>query len=167
VKTRDDGLISNKPRISLRKLTREGVSGESNRWIRNRQPRLYLRPRTRPRGRASADRRDRGVSNRGGECTDQAGLALEGKRTATGVRGGPSRSIKIGWGGVRVGANGSKRVQRGSEGLQMALTGGPGRVRRACVKRYPVVRAVRSESDGGDQTGEIDSCGRRRSSPRR
>jgi hypothetical protein len=31
----------------------------------------------------------------------------------------------------------------------MALTGGPGRVRRACAKRYPAVRAVLSESDGG------------------
>ena len=30
-KTRDGGLISNKPRVSLRKLPREGVSGESNR----------------------------------------------------------------------------------------------------------------------------------------
>jgi hypothetical protein len=39
-----------------------------------------------------------GVSDRGGERADQAGLALEGKRTATGVRGGPSRSIKIGQG---------------------------------------------------------------------
>jgi hypothetical protein len=32
----------------------------------------------------------------------------------------------------------------------MALTGGPGRVRRACAKRYPVVWAVRSESDDGE-----------------
>jgi hypothetical protein len=30
-KTRDGGLISNKLRVSLRKLSREGVSGESNR----------------------------------------------------------------------------------------------------------------------------------------
>jgi hypothetical protein len=35
VKTRDGGLILNKPRVSLIKLQREGVSGESNRWIRN------------------------------------------------------------------------------------------------------------------------------------
>jgi hypothetical protein len=34
----------------------------------------------------------------------------------------------------------------------MALTSGPGRVRRACAKRYPTVRVVRSESDDGDQT---------------
>jgi hypothetical protein len=59
MKTRDVGLISSKPRVSLRKLTREGVSGESNRWIRNRRPRLDLRPRTRARGRAGADKWDR------------------------------------------------------------------------------------------------------------
>jgi hypothetical protein len=35
------------------------------------------------------------VSDRGGERTDRAGPAPEGRRTATGVRGGPSRSIKI------------------------------------------------------------------------
>jgi hypothetical protein len=33
VKTRDGGFISNKPRVSLRKLPLEGVSGESNRQI--------------------------------------------------------------------------------------------------------------------------------------
>jgi hypothetical protein len=33
VKTRDGGLISNKPRVSLTKQPREGVSGESNRQI--------------------------------------------------------------------------------------------------------------------------------------
>jgi hypothetical protein len=32
-KTRDGGLISNKPRVFLRKLPREGVSGEFNRQI--------------------------------------------------------------------------------------------------------------------------------------
>jgi hypothetical protein len=32
-KTKDDGLISSKPRVSLRKLPSEGVSGESNRQI--------------------------------------------------------------------------------------------------------------------------------------
>jgi hypothetical protein len=31
----------------------------------------------------------------------------------------------------------------------MALTSGPGHVRRACVKRYPAVWAMRSKSDGG------------------
>jgi hypothetical protein len=45
----------------------------------------------------------------------------------------------------------SERVRRGSEWLRVALTGGPGRVRHACVKRYPSVRVVRSESDGGNQ----------------
>jgi hypothetical protein len=48
-KTRDGGLILNKLRVSLIKLPREGVSGESNRWIRNRRPRLDLRPRARVR----------------------------------------------------------------------------------------------------------------------
>jgi hypothetical protein len=65
-KTRDSGMISSKLRVSLRKLPHEGVSGESNRWIRNRRPRLDLRPRARARGRASADRRDR-------ECQRQRG----------------------------------------------------------------------------------------------
>jgi hypothetical protein len=64
------------------------------------------------------------VSAQGGERADRAGPALEGKRTAAGVRGGPSRSIKIGRGGG----------PRGSEG----------------------VGAVRSRSDGGNQTGETD-----------
>jgi hypothetical protein len=32
-KTRDDRLISSKPRVSLIKLPREGVSSESNRQI--------------------------------------------------------------------------------------------------------------------------------------
>jgi hypothetical protein len=36
------------------------------------------------------------------------------------------------------------------ERLRMALTDGLGRVRRACAKRYPVVRAIRSESDRGE-----------------
>jgi hypothetical protein len=89
----------------------------------------------------------------------------KGERTATGFRGGPSRPIKIGRGGVQGGPNGSEGGPSGSEGLQMALTGGPGRVRRACAKRYPAVQAIRSESDGGDQTGETNSCERRRSSP--
>jgi hypothetical protein len=43
-----------------------------------------------------ADERARGISDRGGERTDRAGPTPEGKRTATGVRGGPSHSIKIG-----------------------------------------------------------------------
>jgi hypothetical protein len=55
------------------------------------------------------------VRDRGGERADRAGPALEGKRTAT---GGPSRTIKIGRGGVRGGPRGSKGVHgdpRGSE----------------------------------------------------
>jgi hypothetical protein len=49
VKTRDSGLIFIKLRVSLRKLPREGVSGESNRYIRNRRLRLDLWPRARAR----------------------------------------------------------------------------------------------------------------------
>jgi hypothetical protein len=95
------------------------------------------------------------VSDRGGEHADRAGPAPEGKRTATGVRGGLSRLIKIGWG------NQTGKDER----LRAALTGGTGR--QAHVREaVPVVRAVRSESDGGDQTGETDGCRRRRSSPR-
>jgi hypothetical protein len=75
------------------------------------------------------------------------GPAPEGKQTATGVRGGPSLSIKIERRGSEGGPNGSERVravqsesdegnQTGKdERLQMALTGGTGRVRRACAKR--------------------------------
>jgi hypothetical protein len=48
------------------------------------------------------------VNDRGGECADRAGPALEGKQTTAGVRGGPSRSIKIGRGEVRGGPRGSE-----------------------------------------------------------
>jgi hypothetical protein len=106
VKARDDGLISNKPRVSLRKLPREGVSGESNHQIRNRRPRLYLRQRARACERASADRRARECQRQGGERADRAGPAPEGKRTAAGVRGGLSDSIKIGRGGGPRGSEG-------------------------------------------------------------
>jgi hypothetical protein len=53
-------------------------------------------------------------------------------------------------GGVRGGPNHSIKIGRreGSEGSEG-------------------VRVVRSESDGGYQTGETDGCGRHRSSPRR
>jgi hypothetical protein len=83
----------------------------------------------------------------GGGRTDRAGPASEGKRTATGVRGGPNRSIKIGR-GVRRGSEGVRAVRSRSDGgnqsendewLRMALIGGPRRVRRACAKRYPAV----------------------------
>jgi hypothetical protein len=90
------------------------VSGESNRQIENQRLRLDLRPRTRARGRASTDRRARGVSDRGGGCTDRAGPAP--------------------------GDLGADRRARGAG--------------RACVKRYPTIWAVRSGSDGGDQTEE-------------
>jgi hypothetical protein len=83
---------------------------------------------------------------------------------ATGVRTVRSRSDV---GRVRGGPNGSEWVRGGSEQLRMALTGGPECVRRACAKRYPAVRGVRSESDGGDQTEETDVCRRHRSSPQR
>jgi hypothetical protein len=48
----------------------------------------------------------------------------------------------------------------------MALTGGSRRQVRV-REAVPAVRAVLSESDGGDQTGETDGCERHRSSPRR
>jgi hypothetical protein len=96
----DGEFISNKPRVSLRKLLDEGVSGESNRRIRNRRPRLDLWPRARAGGRALTGGTG-SVSDREGERADRAGPAPEGKQTAAGVRGGPSRSIKIGRGGPR------------------------------------------------------------------
>jgi hypothetical protein len=52
------------------------------------------------------------VSDRGGQRADRAGPAPEGKRTAAGVRGGPSRSIKIGR-GVRGGPMGSEGIRGG------------------------------------------------------
>jgi hypothetical protein len=39
----------------------------------------------------------------GGESADRAGPALEGKQTAARVQGGPSRSIRIGRGEIRLG----------------------------------------------------------------
>jgi hypothetical protein len=69
-------FILNKPRVSYAKQPREGVSGSLNRQIKNQQFRLDLRPRAHACGRASADRRARGVSDRGGERTDRAGPAL-------------------------------------------------------------------------------------------
>jgi hypothetical protein len=97
---------------------------------------------------------------------------------ATGVRGGPNRSIKIGQGGVRGGprrSEGVRAIRSRSDGenqtgkderLRVTLTCGSGR--QVCVREaVPTVRAIRSESDGGDQTEETDGCGQRRSSPRR
>jgi hypothetical protein len=40
-KTRNGGLISNKPRVSLRKLPHEGVSGESNCWVYASAPKVF------------------------------------------------------------------------------------------------------------------------------
>jgi hypothetical protein len=72
------------------------------------------------------------VNDRGGERADRAGPALEAKRTATRVRGGPSRSIKIGRGGVRtVRSRSDGENQTGKdERLRVALTGGLGRQAR-------------------------------------
>jgi hypothetical protein len=92
------------------------------------------------------------VSATGGN-TDRAGPAPEGKRTAIEAQGGPSRSIKIGRGGVRGGSRGVRRcpggVGRGPGGsepfdqdrtgknqsgkderLRVTLTGGTGRQAR-------------------------------------
>jgi hypothetical protein len=56
----------------------------------------------------------RSVSDRGGESAlTERGPAPEGKQTATRVRGGPSRSIKIERGGVRGGPNWSEGVRTG------------------------------------------------------
>jgi hypothetical protein len=111
------------------------------------------------------------VSDRGGERTDRAGPAPEGKRTATGVRGGLSHSIKIGQGGsegvraIRSRSDGGNQTRK-DERLRVTLTGGLGRQVRV-HEAVPAVQAVRSRSDGRGQTGETDGCGRRRSSPRR
>jgi hypothetical protein len=65
-----------------------------------------------------------GVSATGGrEHADRAGPAAEGKRTTTGVRGGPSRSIKIGRGGVRGGPRGVRGGPKGSEPFDQDWTG--------------------------------------------
>jgi hypothetical protein len=83
--------------------------------------------------------------------------ALEGNRQlhgSEGVRTVRSRSDGGGSKGVRASPSGSKGGPSGFEWV--ALTGRPGHVRRACAKRYPAVRAVRSESDGEKQTGETN-----------
>jgi hypothetical protein len=64
-KTRDDGLIPNKPRVSYAKLPCEGVLGTLDRTIPSGRPRLDLAA-ERGHGRtASADRWARGVSDPG------------------------------------------------------------------------------------------------------
>jgi hypothetical protein len=84
--------------------------------------RLDLRPRARARGRASTDKRARGVSGRGGGRTDRAGPALEdmgadrraresghvGMKRYPGVRAIRSRSDGRGSGGAAGGLRGSK-----------------------------------------------------------
>jgi hypothetical protein len=104
------------------------------------------------------------VSDRGGERADRAGPASEGKRTAAGVRGGPTG----GGGGLRaVRSRPDRGNQTGKdERLRAVLTGWTRRQARM-REAVPAVRAVRSESDGGDQTRETDDYGWRRSSPRR
>jgi hypothetical protein len=54
--------------------------------------------------------------------------------------------------------NRTEGIRLGKGRLQAALTGGPGRQARV-REAVPVVRAVRSESDGGDQTGEGTATG--------
>jgi hypothetical protein len=153
VKTRDGGLISNKPRVSLRKLPREGVSGESNRWIRNRQPRLDLRPRARAGGRALTGGTG-SVSDRGGEraLTERAQCQRGNGRLqgSEGVRTVRSRSDGEGSEGVPRGGGSegfelfdqdwTGKIQTGTdERLRVALTGGPGRHARMreAVSRGP------------------------------
>jgi hypothetical protein len=68
---------------------------------------------------------------------------------ATGVRGGPRGSEPFDQ--DRTGRNQTRK----DEQLRVALTGGPWR--QAHVRKaVPAVRAVQSESVGGDQTGETD-----------
>jgi hypothetical protein len=105
----------------------------------------------------------------------------DGYRDLSGSEWGPRRSEPFDQDrkeGVRRGPRGSEGVravrsrsdgrnQTGNdERLRMALIGGPRRQARG-REAVPVVRAVRPESDRGDQTRETDGCGRRRSSPRR
>jgi hypothetical protein len=74
-KSRDGGLILNKPRVSLIKLPREGVPGDSNCYISNRWPRLDLRPRARAAGGRVLTGGPGSVSDRGGGRNDRAGPA--------------------------------------------------------------------------------------------
>jgi hypothetical protein len=69
------------------------------------------------------------VSAKKGESALTEQAQRQGKQAATGVRGGPSRSIKIG-GGNQTGKD---------ERLRVALTGGPGRQARGreAVSRGP------------------------------
>jgi hypothetical protein len=111
-----------------------------------------------------ADKRARGVSDRGGEHTDRAGPAPEGKRTATGVRGGPNRSIKI---GRREGSEGVQRGPKGSEPFDQDRTGEIRPGKQTCAKRYPRSEPFDPNWTEGIRPGNTDGCGRRHSSPRR
>jgi hypothetical protein len=135
-------LISNKPRVSLRKLPREGVSRESNRQIRNRRPRLDLRPRAHARERASADRRARECQRQGESALTERVQHQRGNRRlkgSEGVRAVQSRSDG-GGGEVRGDPKGSKLFDQDqtwgrSKGIRGGLRG--------------------SESFDQDRTGEI------------
>ena len=95
---------------------------------------------------------------------------------ATGIRAGPRGSEEVRAVRSRSDGGGSKGVRgvhvvqsrsdggnqtRNDERLRMALTG-ESRCQVRVREAVPAVRAIRSESDEGDQTGEIDICGRRR-----
>jgi hypothetical protein len=54
--------------------------------------------------------------------------------------------------------NRTEGIRPGKGRLRVALTGGPGRQARM-HEAVPTVRAVRSESDEGDQTGEGTTVG--------
>jgi hypothetical protein len=100
-KTRDDGLILNKPRVPLIKLPCEGVSGDSNCWIRNRRSRLDLWPRARVHERASADRRARGCQRTRGRAHWPIGPSARGHghwQVREAVSHDLGRAIKIGRG---------------------------------------------------------------------
>jgi hypothetical protein len=93
------------------------------------------------------------VSDRGGERADRAGLTL-------GYLGADKRARALGhtcakrypW-SEPFDLNRTEGVKPGKGRLRAALTSGPGRQARV-REEVPAVRAVRSESDGGDQTGE-------------
>jgi hypothetical protein len=62
VKNRDDRLVSEKPRVSLAKLSHKGVPGSISHQIHDQQPGLDLSASARGRV-VSADRQARGVSD--------------------------------------------------------------------------------------------------------
>jgi hypothetical protein len=88
------------------------------------------------------------VNDRWGKRADRAGPAPEGKRTATGVRGG-SDGVRA----VRSRSDGGNQTRK-DERLRVVLTGGQG-VRRACkaVSRGPdcAIKIGRGKSDRGNR----------------